>query len=173
MSLNLAGGQDLWIVGGDLHDYTDAIFPKASITWGPQFALRHSEGKLYIKDLSSLATLNQTSLRLVKGEAAPLKTGDVISLANSVYYSIENLSGGSAKIKFLEEARPSTSAYDKIDSKEFPVTEAGAVIGKKTTHAVFLKHSMCSGAHATIYPDRIVDSSSNGTFLALRNSEEF
>ena len=62
--------------------------------------------------------------------AYPLKSGDVISFGHSLFYSVDHLENGTAKISLLEEARPSASEYPKVDSKEFPVTEQGAIIGK-------------------------------------------
>ena len=73
---------------GDNIDY-DAFIPKASIAWGSSFAIRHEDGKFFIKDLTTLGPRYQTMVRLTKEVQTPLKAGDVLSLAGSVVIGIE------------------------------------------------------------------------------------
>jgi hypothetical protein len=97
----------------------------------------------------------------------------VISLAGSVVIALDILGADSATLRFLEETKESTSEWARFDTVEIKVPAAGAGIGKLKKHALLMKHSNCSGSHATIFPDHFVDTSSNGMFVSLRNAEQY
>jgi len=52
------------------------------------------------------------------------------------------------------------------------VPAAGVGIGKMKKHKFPMKHGNCSTNHATLFADHIIDTSSNGVFLSLRNAEQ-
>lgn len=166
--ITLPSGRAFWTFGDNLD--SDAFLPKASAAWGTQFALKFSDGKFYIKDQSALGIKYHTYIRLVKGEPYPLKTGDIVNLANAVVYAVEGLGNGMATFQLQQEIAPSINPYDTVDRKEFSVA-GGAIIGKLKKHAITMKHALASGTHCTISEDSLTDSSGNGTFLGVRNEE--
>ncbi len=48
----------------------------------------------------------------------------------------------------------------------------GAGIGKLKSQIISLKHELISSKHCTIFEDSFEDTSTNGTFLALRSEED-
>ena len=111
----------------------------------------------------------QTQVRLLKGTEYPaIQTGDVLVLA-SIFYQVD-LTGGHLKLTKIKENNPSEDhAKAAKDVMEADLTPAGVVAGRLKKHPLSCPHSDVSGTHATIFPDKIVDASTNGTFIIYHN----
>jgi hypothetical protein len=65
VKITLQTNQRFWVIGGTLD--CDVIMPKASVCLGPQFAIRHHEGKVKVKDMSALNYWHETMIKLIEG----------------------------------------------------------------------------------------------------------
>jgi hypothetical protein len=97
----------------------------------------------------------------------PIQVNDHLIFA-SCHYKVES-AGDVYRLKLFKEANP------LFDDKKAPpqeleteTPEEGISVGRLKKNNFSIPHTDLSGKHCIIYKDGVVDMSSNGTFLAVR-----
>lgn len=164
-------GQALYTVG----DYFthDIWLPKARCLFGMQTAICSKSDGFYALDVGAM---DETMIRLKKDVEYPLAANNVINFSSAVTYGVDNLAAGSLKLRHLKTIKASTGkqAEFKGENMEGKIGADGLLISKlKGKGKLKVGHSMVSGAHATVTATSIKDTSTNGTYLLLKNLAQY
>jgi len=154
---------------GDSAD-CDVILAKQANHIGYYFAVLHKGGKWFVKDLSNMPLKFSPMIRITKGNAGRVYVGAIINFSCSIAYHVTGL-GENLNMTFLGELAESTTPYDK-ENQEIEMGE-GTSIGRLKKNDIVLTHSNMSGEHCLVTPTEISDKSSFGSFVHLKNFDEY
>ncbi len=156
------------------HLINDVIIPKVGTLHGTQFGIINQDGKLSIRDFTSLDMASFSSFKIPANEKTPVHAGQVVNFGNSMVYSVDQ-TGANSVYTFIGHSAPLAKDYPIVQTiPGKPVPAEGLKLGRLKKNDITITNSAISGSHGEIHQDGLVDAAStNGTFIYLRSAEEF
>lgn len=114
------------------------------------------------------------TLRLPKETHVPIRQGQIISLTACYDYWVEIYNPQEMKLKWVRNLKPEEEKASIVPEYHFNIPEKGATLGRAPKCTAVIPNHMksCSGKHLTIFGNSVVDSSTHGTYVYLKDYEE-